>query len=55
MTNEPRHHTIGGDINRTLRVETFDLTATEWERWLAEDRKRGAASLAHYKTSVTTE
>jgi hypothetical protein len=38
---EPRNHritirtTVGGDINKTLRVQTFDLTATEWERlWI---------------------
>jgi hypothetical protein len=42
MTDEPRnhrvtiHHTVGGDINKTLRVETFDMTATEWEAKMAK-------------------
>ena len=29
------HHTIGGDINRTVRTEIIYMTAREWERFIA--------------------
>jgi hypothetical protein len=54
MIDEPRNHrvtirhTVAGDINKTLCVETFDMTATEWERWL--DREREALDRRRLKT-----
>ena len=31
------HTTVGGDINRTLRTETFDMTEAEYDRFLRSD------------------
>ena len=54
MKPEPRNHrliirhTMGGDINKTLSVETYDLTATEWEQWLTRESKRVEADRARH-------
>jgi hypothetical protein len=52
---EPRNHrltirdTVGGDINKTRHVETFDLTETEYEHWLDTESRRLRALLTSRK------
>ena len=56
MIDEPRDHrvtirttvTVGGDINRTVRVETFDLTATQYERWPDNNSRLAESALARH-------